>query len=351
MLGEKRRLLGLILLVYGLPVVLWSVVPSSRDMYGSLLDSSLFNLLFHHRFVFSALGLTADAIVIYCLYVLFLKQTLSTKDRTTLTASGLRKLLRYVFINAMHQPANISAEERVSLLAYLVKLFFVPTMLMFFIGNAHSLYVSVQQLISGAAPYLNESTLIAVYFPLIMNIILLIDVAIFAFGYLVESPRLKNVVKSVDPTALGWLVVLLCYPPTNAVTGVILSSYSQNFSNFINPAITVTMGAVSLLLFVIYVWASIALGFKASNLTNRGIVAHGPYKYVRHPAYISKNLSWLIMAIPALVEHGLIVMVAIAGTGLIYFLRALTEERHLLHDPDYVAYTRKVKYMFIPGVF
>lgn len=48
----------------------------------------------------------------------------------------------------------------------------------------------------------------------------------------------------------------------------------------------------------IYSRASLALGFKASNLTNRGIVSHGPYKYVRHPAYICKNLAWIIGGFP-----------------------------------------------------
>jgi hypothetical protein len=33
---------------------------------------------------------------------------------------------------------------------------------------------------------------------------------------------------------------------------------------------------VLLLAMSIYSWASIALGFKASNLTNRGIVSRGP---------------------------------------------------------------------------
>jgi protein-S-isoprenylcysteine O-methyltransferase Ste14 len=37
--------------------------------------------------------------------------------------------------------------------------------------------------------------------------------------------------------------------------------------------------------------------------------------------------------------------------GTIYFLRSVTEERFLMRDPDYVAYCRKVKYRFIPGIY
>jgi protein-S-isoprenylcysteine O-methyltransferase Ste14 len=35
----------------------------------------------------------------------------------------------------------------------------------------------------------------------------------------------------------------------------------------------------------------------------------------------------------------------------IYFLRAITEERFLGKDPEYVAYCQRVKYRFIPGVY
>jgi protein-S-isoprenylcysteine O-methyltransferase Ste14 len=37
--------------------------------------------------------------------------------------------------------------------------------------------------------------------------------------------------------------------------------------------------------------------------------------------------------------------------GVIYVLRALTEERHLLKVTEYRAYCKKVKYRFIPGLF
>ncbi len=50
----------------------------------------------------------------------------------------------------------------------------------------------------------------------------------------------------------------------------------------------------------IFSWASIALGFKASNLTNRGIVTHGPYAFVRHPGYAAKNFAWWLGALPVL---------------------------------------------------
>lgn len=56
------------------------------------------------------------------------------------------------------------------------------------------------------------------------------------------------------------------------------------------------------------------------------------------------------MAIPAIQKFGLLAIVSLAAWTFIYFLRALTEERHLLKDQDYVEYVKKVKYMFVPGV-
>ena len=101
-------------------------------------------------------------------------------------------------------------------------------------------------------------------------------------------------------------------------------------------------------LIAIFVWATIALGTKCSNLTNRGIVGRGPYKYVRHPAYASKNAAWWLTVLPVL-SFG--AFVSMAAWSFLYYLRAATEERHLSRDADYVEYRKKVKHMFVPGIF
>ena len=110
-----------------------------------------------------------------------------------------------------------------------------------------------------------------------------------------------------------------------------------------------------LALFAIYVSATVALGAKCSNLTNRGIVSRGPYAIVRHPAYIAKNLAWWVTVIPVLhitnPAHAAGIVMSMGAWTLIYFLRAITEERHLLADPEYQEYAKKVKYRFIPHVF
>ena len=96
-------------------------------------------------------------------------------------------------------------------------------------------------------------------------------------------------------------------------------------------------------LVAIYAWATMAFGIRFSNLTHRGVITHGPYKFTRHPAYVSKNLSWWVAGLPFLVTAGgpieavrnTLLIAAVSG---IYYWRAKTEEKHLLADPAYVAY-------------
>ena len=179
-----------------------------------------------------------------------------------------------------------------------------------------------------------------------MALFILLDTSVFILGYAFESHKIKSTLRSVDSTLLGWLVCLVCYPPFNqfffipfdvALFPIHISSpqWVQNIGLIV---ITVCWG--------IFAWASIALGFKASNLTNRGIVNHGPYKYCRHPAYTIKIVAWTIQAL-FFGEYFIGILIAFI---IIYFLRAWTEERHLSHDPDYQRYKKQVPYLFIPKV-
>jgi protein-S-isoprenylcysteine O-methyltransferase Ste14 len=348
------KLFALNILVYGIPIMLWSLIPFSKNMWGSFTSDTIFNYLFYGKVTYSAMGIIFDFFFLYCIYLLFRKEKPVENERVYLIASGIKKLFNFVFINRIKNDSEVSKEEKVSLLFYLVKLYFTPVMIGFLIGNMTSLLNFIPTL----STFLKTGTLgssgnllLSIIFPAMFYFILVLDTVIFAFGYLVESKSLKSIVKSVEPTALGWFVAVICYPPTNNLTANILGWYSSDFSDFKNININIATAFLSILLFAIYVWASVALGFKASNLTNRGIVSKGPYKYVRHPAYISKNLSWWIMGIPFIQASGFIAVFSLLAWTVIYFLRALTEERHLSQDPDYIEYAKKVKYMFIPGLF
>ena len=88
-----------------------------------------------------------------------------------------------------------------------------------------------------------------------------------------------------------------------------------------------------------------AFGLRFSNLTHRGIITNGPYRWTKHPAYIAKNLSWWLISVPFIAGADWLQAaqscLLLAGVNLIYLLRAKTEERHLSRDPvyrDYVAF-------------
>lgn len=347
----KIKIIALTILVYGIPILLWSIIPFTKNLWGSFASDPLLNYLFYGQITHSAMGIIFDFFLLYCIYLLFFKKNiLIEKERVYLISSGIKKLFSLIFRDKLKKQLLISKEEKTSLLFYLVKLFWTPLMIGFAIGNTSSV-IGFFSSFSTLNLNITKIGVLKFYIPFIFALMIAIDTLIFSFGYIFESSALKNVVKSVEPTVLGWLVAIMCYPPINDLSTKILGWYSSDFNDFGNININIITGIISLLLFGVYVWASIALGFKASNLTNRGIISKGPYKYVRHPAYSTKNLSWWIMGIPFIKMYGLIAIYSLIAWSFVYYLRALTEERHLMQDPDYVEYSKKVKYMFIPGLF
>jgi len=256
---------------------------------------------------------------------------------------------------------GLKPEERLGILSILLKGFFAPLMVAWLLDH------TVHMLNNGLYIF-NHMGLLTSEFLFVFNkhgfwflfqIILFLDVFFFTLGYLIELPRLNNIIRSVDPTLLGWAVALVCYPPFNSVTNRILSWQPTDFPQYDNPVVHIATNLFLLLLMAIYTSASVALNFKASNLTHRGIIASGPYKIIRHPAYTCKNLAWWIASLPA-INAGLqtsspwtvlLVLASVAGWTLIYALRALTEEDHLRKvDGDYDKYCETVRHRFIPGV-
>lgn len=245
-------------------------------------------------------------------------------------------------------------------LALLLKFFFAPLMLNWCLGHASDLAASLIHLLDQvregiAGRMLFDSTLFWACFQLI----LFADTLLFTLGYLIELPSLRNRIRSVDPTFFGWFICLACYPPFNEFTMRWLPWQSSDFPFFGNDALHVGVNITLLCSLAIFSWASLALGFKASNLTNRGIVTHGPYAVVRHPAYAAKNLAWWLGALPGLAMlvsmHNYralaFALLSLCGWTLIYALRALTEERHLLMGRNgYAEYAQRVRWRFIPGM-
>lgn len=256
---------------------------------------------------------------------------------------------------------GLRAAERLGLLTVLLKGFFCPLMILYLCGSLASVLENGAQLSHEASlPGSNFLHLFNAHgFWFLFQLTLLIDVGYFTVGYVVEHPALGNEIRSVDPSWTGWAVTLACYPPFNGITVKILGGNVADFPQFGNPLIHLTLNGLLLFAMAVYASASVALKWKASNLTHRGIVSSGPYRYVRHPAYVAKNLAWWIASTPAFLsaaEHswwnGLLVVGAAAAWSALYALRALTEEDHLKSvDGEYASYCELVRFRFIPGVY
>lgn len=247
-------------------------------------------------------------------------------------------------------PAFYNAAHKTKFLFILVKLFFIPIMVQFTVGNSYDLQHEIKRVMKTGMDGTVMLWFNNIFFPLAITIFFLVDTLLFTFGYLFESRRLGNKIRSVEPTWSGWIVALICYPPMNQVLSQVAPQYTSMYAYF-DTSITGTFVIrilIAALIFV-YAWASLSLGTRCSNLTNRGITTSGAYAIVRHPAYISKVAAWWVTLSPILANNPWAIGGMLVWT-LVYYLRATTEERHLSADPDYIAYCQKVKYRFIPGV-
>lgn len=173
-----------------------------------------------------------------------------------------------------------------------------------------------------------------------------IDTAFGTIGYMSTSRRIGAEIRSVDATWLGWLSALVCYPPLSLVVLRQWLEYKDGFEwdawLFDAPALKAAWAIAIILLTAIYTWSTVVFGPRFSNLTHRGIITSGPYKYSKHPAYICKNLSWWLISVPFVASAGTttaaVNCLALLGVNGIYWLRAKTEERHLMNDPEYKQY-------------
>ena len=248
-------------------------------------------------------------------------------------------LIRWV----RRQHPHFGFAEKQAMLAIALKFFFLPLMLNFVINNLGIMareYHALTTMVAGFHPHL---------YLLLLNLLFFVDVIIFTFGYMIEIPRLKNIIRSVEPTFLGWAVCLACYPPFNGMVNTVLPWQSSDSPHFTNPASQLAADWTILALITIYVWASVALGWKASNLTNRGVISHGPYRWVRHPGYFGGWLGFVGFGIA--LGNGIGMLLLTVCTLPAFLNRISVEERSLRGAfPDYAEYSLRVA-RFLPFVW
>lgn len=189
----------------------------------------------------------------------------------------------------------------------------------------------------------------------LITLLFLIDVQIGTVGYLVTFRPLDAHIRSGNPLLAGWVAALMCYPPFvftfmgSGMLGYEAGTPGKGDANWAfwlagYPALMWLWAGLLVMLTGVYAWATFAFGLRFSNLTYRGVLTNGPYRFTRHPAYLSKNAFWWLSTLPFMVTNGSLVDVirntmCLGAVGAIYFWRARTEESHLwAEDPKYRAY-------------
>ncbi|UZK68674.1 DUF1295 domain-containing protein [Sphingomonas sp. S1-29] len=183
----------------------------------------------------------------------------------------------------------------------------------------------------------------------LITLMFVVDVGFATVGYILTLRPLDAHIRTANPYASGWVAALICYPPFILMSAGGPLDYHPGSGEWTgwfagHPLLLSLVGAALVALTLVYAWATVAFGLRFSNLTHRGIITHGPYRWTRHPAYLSKNLFWWLSTIPILTTtdslgdaaRNTILLGLVSG---VYYWRGKTEERHLGADPAYRAYS------------
>ena len=122
-------------------------------------------------------------------------------------------------------------------------------------------------------------------------------------------------------------------------------SGAQRILSTVGIVLAVVGGAIA-------VWSSRLLGRGFTPyprpLASGELVDRGPYRIVRHPIYSAGLLFFAGYALYA----GLLALIVTVALGVVWALKARVEEGFLRERyPGYVAYTSRVRFRLVPGVY
>jgi protein-S-isoprenylcysteine O-methyltransferase Ste14 len=111
---------------------------------------------------------------------------------------------------------------------------------------------------------------------------------------------------------------------------------------------------VCVLGYALLAWAMTSNSFFSQIVriqTDRGqtVITHGPYRYVRHPAYVGMILFELAMSV---LLASWVSLLASGLCAILLILRTALEDRTLLAElTGYVDYASQVRYRLLPGIW
>jgi len=315
LLRVARKLIGFWATIGFVAFLYWLLPEYAADLYQPLFSAGLWCL--------------PALLVLSPFYVAYVDRRQREPEDAYAQLSGLL---------AGHPPSDWKP-LRIHALGWLVKAVFLPLMFGF---------VSKDLSLMWSRPLLPETLAFGPIFDRLIDLFYLLDVLLACIAYALTFRLIDTHMRSVEPTVGGWVICLVCYEPFVRGFGDNYFTYEKDNLYWGNvfapyPWLYVAWGTLILALVFVYVWSTAAFGLRFSNLTNRGIVTSGPYRWLKHPAYISKNLSWWLISVPFISALGWNVALQscllLACANLVYFLRAKTEERHLSQDPAYREYS------------
>jgi isoprenylcysteine carboxyl methyltransferase (ICMT) family protein YpbQ len=222
-------------------------------------------------------------------------------------------------------------------LGWLVKVFFLPLMFGYLLQNLQETRANFLQMNGGFIKF---------YF-FFFSLMFLIDLVFVVMGYICTFRVTDSHIRTTEGTLFGWVVTIACYDPFWSLINrsyINYGSYRWDAWLATRPDVQVIWGSAILLCLIVYTWSSVCFGLRFSNLTYRGLIAHGPYRFTKHPAYVSKNISWWLISVPfvanSTAENALRQCLLLLALNFVYYLRAYTEELHLSRYPEYREYLR-----------
>ncbi len=115
----------------------------------------------------------------------------------------------------------------------------------------------------------------------LITLMFVVDVAYATAGYVLTMRPLDAHIRTANPLLAGWVAALICYPPFVLMGEggpLYYEAGTQSWDVWFagHPTLLWIWGGVLVLLTGIYAWARVAFGLRFSNLTNRGVLTHGP---------------------------------------------------------------------------
>lgn len=226
---------------------------------------------------------------------------------------------------------------------WLIKGFFLPLMFIYLTRD-----VKYIQTHAWVHPWVD----FGLFFDWMYNFIFTVDLVFVVTGYTLTLRLFDAHIRRPETTALGWGSALLCYQPFWSTIEQHYLSYGTDFAwgAWLKPwpPLYMAWGTVLLLVLAGFGWATVVFGVRFSNLTHRGVIAFGPYAFTKHPAYVTKLVSFALISIPFVPESWTWTDAVDCGRrcallgllAFVYWVRGRTEETNLSHDPAYRVYAR-----------